>query len=120
MKKMTKFSLTNFQRKCLSGLVNLISANGGKLVDTEILGIKEIYIKVEFALLDTLHATAWIYEDECALDTKDDTYHFEKPDFDNLEELEISFLDLVSSLLRREEPRFKGSNWISLFRCGKL
>lgn len=111
---------TNFQEKCVAGLTNLILANGGEVVGTEKFGVRETYMEVKFILSDATHAAAWIYEDEYMLTAKDDSYHFERPDFGSLAEMHDSFLELVSSVLRGEDPHSKGSHWMGLFRGRKL
>lgn len=120
MGTLTEFSPTGFQKKCVAGLTNLILTNGGELVGTETSGVRETYMEVKFTLPDASHAVAWIYEDECMLTARGGSYHFEKPDFGSPEEMQVSFLDLVSSVLRGENPRSKGSHWIGLFRGREL
>jgi hypothetical protein len=120
MGALTDFSPTDFQKKCVAGLTNLVLTKGGELVGTETSGVRETCIEVKFILLDTSHAAAWIYEDECMLVARGDSYHFEKPDFESPEEMQESFLELVSSVLRGEYPRSKSSHWIGLFRGREL
>ena len=117
---LTKFSPTEFQRQCLEGLINLISKSRGELISADRSGVTEAFIEVIFDLQDASRVTAWIYEDECMLTVADKSYHFEKQDFEMADAMLGSFLDLVSSLFRGEEPNLHGSRWIGLFRGRRL
>lgn len=120
MGTLTEFSPTDFQKNCMAGLANLVLKNGGELVGIEESGVRETYMEVKFILPDASNAAAWIYEDECMLTVRGDSYHFEKPDFGSPEEMQESFLELVSSVFRGEDPRSKGGDWIGLFRGREL
>lgn len=113
-------SLTDFQRKCADGLAALIQAKGGRLIEVSTSGVRENYIEVKFILTNASQVVAWIYEDECMLTARDGSYHFEKPDFDSQEQMQASFLGLVSSLFEGKDSSPASDRWVGLFRGRKL
>jgi hypothetical protein len=85
---MTVRELTDFQIRCEQGLSNALQQVGRSIAGRMLDGQTETFITGNVSGLDLQF---WIYEDGADFKSSRDSRHFERPDFDSLDELAVAF-----------------------------
>ena len=83
--------LTEFQIQCEKHLIDALGVIGKSVANRELAGQSDTYIQGMVGA----DLTFWIYEDGADFKSPSSHPHFEKPDYDSLDDLAKQFVDKI-------------------------